>query len=172
MRYRVPSLWQYFVLDQILPISFAQNLFCTAILLSPGKPRDDVLLPSSRISQRLILCLYASSLATAPAITGSAWFFLVLASVRLLLFAPYALMRPKLSSTDTVTNGGKSRTLFDERWLGTLLGLSMHVFQTWKAGPLAWRSLSDSPAVAALGYDYLIALGSLAIYMSTVKEVQ
>jgi len=32
----VPRLWTYFVLDQILPVSFAQHLFCTTLVLAPA----------------------------------------------------------------------------------------------------------------------------------------
>ncbi|CAK1367687.1 hypothetical protein CB0940_11545 [Cercospora beticola] len=66
---RVPRLWAYFALSQILPISFAQNLFYVALLkLPPAELKTGVMLPR-KITAGVVLGYGASlTLAAFPLI--------------------------------------------------------------------------------------------------------
>ena len=62
---RVPRLWAYFALSQILPISFAQNLFYVALLrLPPANSNKGVMLPR-KITAGVVLSYGASLLLAA-----------------------------------------------------------------------------------------------------------
>lgn len=63
-RRRIPRLWAYFALSQILPISFAQNLFYLAQLKAPVTSRRIVIRMPMALSAGIVL-LYGSCLVLA-----------------------------------------------------------------------------------------------------------
>jgi hypothetical protein len=166
VRYQIPHLWQYFVLNQILPISFTQNLFCVALLLTQQESIDEKLLSSKRIVQRLTVSAYILSLLAVPRTLGSGVFFIALFCTRAILLSPYFLLEPAIPRGGKVGSGKGSKTFFSETFLAVSLAALLHGFQTWKAGPSAFKALHENSAVATLGYDYLIALASLTVFVT------
>ncbi|KAJ9622543.1 hypothetical protein H2204_011556 [Knufia peltigerae] len=185
-RLQVPHLGVYFLLNQILPVSFTQNLFLfrTSVL---GRADSDTDLtptrltvhPASAFRQGASTLSYLFVLALAPYSVGTRYFFPVLFATRVLLFAgPYIILRPELgkdqlnpSTTTTTTTTTKYHTVKLYRWscaiLAVSLGyMSMQTIQTARSSTdglaAIGNALHDSPAVSALGYDVMIGMVSLA----------
>lgn len=179
VRFDIPHRWSYFVLGQILPTSFAQNMFCTAISLSP-MPRTRRSVPSpSRVQQALVVTLLYAALLIAPLSARTSFEIPMLLATRVLLATPYLLLA-------TSTGSGKKEDKIGQQqqqgWYNPL-DLSLYLillgctgfipFQTWKAGDFASavRSLNDSRAVSALGYDYLIGAASFGLFMNEARDL-
>lgn len=88
----MPRLWTYFVLDQILPISFTQNLFCTTMALSAVR-RTYHRQPFMTLSTVRITALisYVVLLFSISSSVHTRWFFPNLFALRMLLFAPFLI---------------------------------------------------------------------------------
>lgn len=88
---RVPNLWQYFLIDQILPVSFAQNLCCTALTLVQ-RDLNTAREPKPSTSTRILSVVsYLLLLYTVPYSVGGSLFIAHILLVRMLLFAPYLI---------------------------------------------------------------------------------
>lgn len=111
-RLQVPHLWAYFALGQILPISFVQNLFAIAVLLSPSPSTsshpDAKSTPSTTSSNEskseappfirnnsapdaIPRALFYALLFIIPLSVDTPVFIPVILAVRLLLFVPLLL---------------------------------------------------------------------------------
>lgn len=91
----IPNLWAYFVLDQILPVSFTQNLFCAALtrignfpLKTHGTEPDQIFISCLRLAG--LLC-YILTLYWIPLTVNTGQFFLTLFALRILLLIPYVI---------------------------------------------------------------------------------
>jgi len=87
----VSRLWAYFVLDQILPVSFAQNLFCTMLIVMPEK-KGRQLRPAIRKRAAVSVC-YILLLRLVPYTVHTTWFLPTLFALRFMLFAPFLVDR-------------------------------------------------------------------------------
>lgn len=87
----VPHLWKYFVLNQILPMSFTQGLFCTAMTVSRLKIKPRCAQRSLRQTRITALLCYVSVLFYVPRTIGTNLFFPTLFTMRALLFAPFLI---------------------------------------------------------------------------------
>src|SRR4051812_13142219 len=90
----IPRLWAYFLLDQILPVSFTLNLFCLALLLTPPPKTEKKLYATTPLLQILTLLAYFYCLSQASALLDTPWFLPNLLAIRALLFAPYLVLAP------------------------------------------------------------------------------
>ncbi|KAG7006849.1 hypothetical protein G7Y79_00012g031850 [Physcia stellaris] len=107
-RRRVPHLWAYFALGQILPISFAQNLFTIALFLAtasaplnasktaieslseqPQSPHESQKLNQEEtILQKIFFTIFYSLLLVIPVWKNTSLFIPSILIIRLLLLAP------------------------------------------------------------------------------------
>jgi hypothetical protein len=163
----IPNLWAYFLLDQILPVSFTQNLFLVAILLKPKVKRIGHWQYSGRLLHVVIVVAYLGSLLAAPLSVGKSFFFPVIFAARFLLFAPFALSRPYIARN--LTNGSGAVDMGGYRAaLVTLCigGFGLQVVQAARLLPMIIpvAALNDNAAVSALGHDFLLGIFSLIVF--------
>jgi hypothetical protein len=161
-RRRIPRLWSFFALAQILPISFAQNLFYLAVLRRPpppARPSNRHFLPGTIL---IVTWLYSFVVARAPqAAADTPTLVRIILAARLMLLLPFVLPIP----------GGTPRGLRPNDWMRYEMMLSLAVMghPTWSTA-LRQESLTrvasalfSHPAVSALGCDLvMVALSSLA----------
>ena len=167
----VKHLWAYFVLDQILPVSYIQNLFLIATsLMETPKSKPPKQAPGLTW-QLAPLLTYMVCLIAAPHCVGTSWFFPVLFLTRLLLFSRLIDLRP--SAKPELSGDSASMTpafpLFEDyKWTTVYFCLGawvLSVIHLTQAMPFleALAAINFNPAVSALGYDLLIGLASLVI---------
>ncbi|OCT53539.1 hypothetical protein CLCR_10447 [Cladophialophora carrionii] len=173
----IPHLWAYFLLDQILPVSFTQNMFLLATHLQDDKKHAEMraLDPPSAVMQVLLVCTYFAVLATAPITVGSDWFIWVLLATRALLFAPFLVLRPRIARPGAsiqhqyVSSSANHIPRHQAKWaLAVISGyMALQLAQGILALPSSITAvlpvLHDNPAVSTLGYDLLIGISSLSI---------
>jgi hypothetical protein len=163
-RLRVPRLWAYFVLNQILPSSFSQSLFLAAYELVPSqglwnhqneKTPKKLYLVAMAITVCYIQCLLA-----APTTVGTATFFPILFATRALLPSPWFVVW-------TLGNAGSGNMIGKETL--AFVVASLVLLERWqperpKSISQTLDALNDNHAVSALGYDLLIGHSSLLIH--------
>ena len=173
----IPQLWAYEFISQILPVSFAQNLFFLAMLLKPVANPNEKFWTPTPIVQLLPLVAYYVFVLAAPFTAGTGVFITVIAFIRLLLFCPLIL--------PTIVGEGGGQSYLTPRkasWADAgpfkfigICSLLLWNFQTVVAlrdsglnvGKVL-TAINDSPAVSALGYDYIFSLISFGIWAFTV----
>ena len=170
-QFDVKHLWAYFILDQILPVSYTQNLFLIATsLMDTPKSKQPKQAPGLTW-QLAPLLAYMMCLIAAPHCVGTSCFFPVLFLTRFLLFSRMIELRPSAksdSSRDPVSVTPAFPLFEDYKWsivyfcLGAWVLSVIHLTQ---AMPFleALAAVNFNPAVSALGYDLLIGLASLVI---------
>jgi hypothetical protein len=182
-RLGIPHLFAYFLLDQILPVSLAQNLFLLGMIFREEEEAEDeededqpiptaaTLYPATVSLQCAVALTYLGVVAAAPYSVATRYFFPVLFATRILLFAPYQAVGPvQQKSRSGQVHPGRPGSLTKEYgWFFALVlvgGVLMQLAQTARtsrfAGILA--ALNCNPAVSALGYDVLIGLASVACF--------
>ena len=186
-RRRIPRIWFYFALDQILPVSFTMNLFFLAVLLEPAKmsqaSTSGCWSAPGLVMQVLPLAVFFATLSIAPLAVDSSALIPVVLLARLLLFLPFlAYCLTLVSPTESEqSNSGrfKQRHKRNRLWLAykatTLTLVSGYVFlqlvHTIRGTTIAFpfvreilSTVNNDSAVSALGYDLLIAMVSWAIW--------
>lgn len=175
----IPHLWAYASISQILPVSFAQNLFFLAMLLKPvSNPNQQIWTPTP-IIQLLPLVAYYIFVLAAPFVAGTGAFIGVVILIRLLLVAPLTL--PAI-----VPNGGGQSYLTPRKakcadagpfqFIG-ICSAMLWILQTFVAlkstgfdlGRIL-NSLNDNSAISALGYDYTLSLASSGTWALIVAQ--
>ncbi|KAK5681577.1 hypothetical protein LTS10_006110 [Elasticomyces elasticus] len=160
-RRSIPRLWAFFALSQILPISFAQNLFYIAILRQPAKAQPVIVrsLPNAGV-----LLVYSLLLSVAPRAGQTSTLMPLIILARLLLVMPLFLVQS--SGTGSKHLEYLSRL---QRPVAVAAGLLI-VRQAFLA--LQESSLTEigtvlvgHPAVSALGVDMIITVLSLGAWM-------
>lgn len=161
-------LWAYFILNQILPVSFTQNLFCTAIVLAVPKAtqrrRSVGRFWQLRIAATL---LYITFLFSIPATLRTVWFFPNLFALRVLLAAPFVIDFIDFNSLRNHDDSFTNTSRVVNRWcslLLILLGL-LSVFTDPSSLPRQRTETTKNFAVAALSDDMLIGISSAVIFM-------
>lgn len=166
-RQRVPHLWVYFVLNQILPLSFTQNLFFTTITLVTKHPRT-VRKPQSA-NYLLRLCavtLYVGLLYSVPSTLQTQLFIPALLLTRALLFAPFLIDLVSCKSRGTGSSRVEDRVR-NSNWCCSLILAAFGISSMLSSPKLISREVQSTAAnyaAAALSNDLLIGLASSLIY--------
>lgn len=187
---RMIGLWKYFVLAQILPVSFTHCLFSIAVTIGsfPAMIKDEdtnVKTQPSRVS--VLESLTPSETATILILTGammamtsvllkstdSEYFLAMVLLIRAVLFAPYlftlqpaAAVKEKAGSQRIDQPALSSRTV--RIFVGTVTAMTAlligsavkHIPADQYTMKAAWQGLNQNWAVRALGYDFLLGLCS------------
>jgi len=173
----IPHLWAYAFISQILPISFAQNLFLIAMLLKPvANPNQKIWTPTP-IIQLLPLVAYYVFVLAVPFVSGTEAFVGISIVIRLLLSWPFLL-------PGIVPEGGGQSYLTPRKasWIdagpfqfigicSALLWLLQTIMTFRDHGFHVGRilgAINDSSAVSALGYDYILSLISIGVWILNV----
>ncbi|KAH9827199.1 hypothetical protein Tdes44962_MAKER03009 [Teratosphaeria destructans] len=164
-RHEIPRLWSFFGLAQILPISFAQNLFCLALLHQPI-PKQHVM--TDRIADFGAMSAYAYLLYIAPQTAGSRVLMYVILGARAILLHPYFTVQKSMHSGISVTAVGLQKILQGI----TAAVMSLSLYQTFGRYPVSsvMMAVFEHPAVSALGCDSVIAAVSLGLWKLVWQE--
>ena len=170
--HHIQHLWAYFAIGQILPISFAQNLFSIALLLSPVPPdkRNNFNTPIKEGSLRpslnsLLWYTYCALLLTVPVAGDTSSFIPLIFANRALLLIPFfrsAKADPGLGPAVYILI---SYSIVFPMLIDFFAGLG-----SWSIAQRLLEALDDGYAVKALGWDYVICLGSAVVWSQVGKE--
>ncbi|KAI7503952.1 hypothetical protein KC347_g8470 [Hortaea werneckii] len=180
-RRRVPRLYAFFALSQILPVSFAQDLFYLAVLRmdgggveakggsgSEGYVRDGdggekgvVVIPAAWVN---VTCLaYGACIVAAACLLNETGLLMPLVLLaRLLLLVPRFL--PLRLQGENQEKGGWARTALPLIALVMVGYASVTAFLDDDHGLSIPRALFSHPAVSSLGCDAVLSLISLALW--------
>lgn len=171
-RRQVPYLWAYALISQILPVSFAMNLFFLAILVNPiSDPKRRVWTPSLAF-QLGPLVVYTLLVLALPFALNSSIFIPIVIAIRLLLFAPMPYFGGINLSTKDV------HTAYSTTYLVMAIG-SLYLVCIQFMIALAYngfnvigifKAINNDPSVSALGHDYLIGLASAWLWFWMVGD--
>lgn len=170
VRHGIPRLWAYFLLDQVLPVSFTQNLFLLAILLTRGVRCDHNTTPTSTSQHIAVGIAFLGALGAIPSSTGAALFLPMILLIRTLLALPYLALRPpqRLSARSFTASSAYSRHKYVPFSVLIVGGCAViaQVQLTIRATSLSAiaKALNDHPAARAMGWDFFIAGLSLGIW--------
>ncbi|KAL9031723.1 MAG: hypothetical protein Q9196_000271 [Gyalolechia fulgens] len=162
-RRQVPHLWAYLFIGQILPISFAQSLFCIAMILFPVSDPSRIVKVPGPLAQCVPLLAYSLFVFSAPLVADKPAFMPVIIIIRLLLLCPFICRIPPfqvLASKSVSAHGIHSGYLYSY-FLGLLCSLVLYVQQTYMAMAenglgTTLAAINSNPAVSALGYDFIL----------------
>lgn len=162
-------MWAYFVLDQILPVSFTQNLFCVALTRTMGTPYH---IYRVKQDQPFLFCVklmgllcYLAALYRIPSTVNTAQFFPTLFTLRVLLFFPYLVeylanrVQISTSSSPKLTTGN-----FNKFLVAMTVIVFVHTSRSESRTDAEKETtpLNANYAAAALSHDLLIgSLGSV-----------
>lgn len=170
----VPQLWSFFCLSQILPISFAQNLFYIALLLSPQSEGQLHFNKSRAVMASAVYCL---CLACAQMYAGTEKLVLIILAARAVLMAPLFLKAGRFASTTTSEKVPIDRATGDELQRivlkSSIIMTGMKGYQAMQEGfsPQSIASaLFSHPAVASLGCDFILSALSFAAWTYLVPQ--
>ena len=176
-RRKIPHLWAYASISQILPVSFAQNLFFLAMLVSLAAEQDEMVWVPKPMLLQVSLAIYYVFVGLAPYMIGTNAFIGVVIMIRLLLFSPLYL--PTIVPSDSGKEYPEARDT-QRIFRGSfgyvgICSVVLFVSQTLMAlrevgfnGSRVLGAIHDSPAISALGYDYLLSLVSAGFWSSMV----
>ncbi|KAK3677684.1 hypothetical protein LTR78_002534 [Recurvomyces mirabilis] len=159
-RRQIPKLWAFFALSQILPISFAQNLFYLALIRSPHQSQAVATRPWI---SALLLIAYSFGISLAPQTAGTAALMPMIIAARLLLFAQLALVKIGTGSP----SGGLAQQLQQPiASLGVILTArqAYSALQSYTPSEII-AALLGHPAVSSLGIDFLLSAFSCLTWM-------
>lgn len=181
-RCKVPNLWAFFALLEILPTSFAQTLFYIMLCTKPQPANSNHQSLSYWPFWYSVPLLYNYCLSKAPEYAGEGeWLVCTILAARILLMLPLVL--PLLSLNDQTP--GTSPNTFQHVATLRLFTFSMAVqYLTHKRiadlGPLEqmpailFEAFNSHPAVQALSYDLLhsaVAFGYWMLWKENVEPV-
>ena len=174
-RRQIPHLWAFFCLAQILPISFAQNLFYVALLRMDSQvlPKR---IPVTRLNQLTALAAaYCGVLFLLTKASNSASLIPLVLLSRAFLFAPLLI-------ASTADQSRSKKVTFSQSHdsslrapaivlilLFPLIQISNNIYreQSWAA---IRQALFEHPAISSLGCDMIISLISAAIWSTGLRE--
>lgn len=185
-RRQIPHLWAYLAVGQILPISFAQNLFFVAMILFPitsDQGRGATTQIPGPVTQCLPVAAYYILLARAPTSIGNPISMsIIIVLLRILLLCPSLLLRASVffealgvTSTSTSTQDAQSGGYTTSYVLALFCSSVLFLQQTaWalrghKVGEIL-TAINSSPAVSALGYDFMWYVVSCTVWFLTSPE--
>ena len=164
----IPQLWSFFCLSQILPISFAQNVFYVALLLAPEASGQ---LHFNKSRAVLGAAFYCLCLACAQLYAGTEKLVWIILAARAVLMVPLCLKAGRFATTmaaekvpiDRATGEELQRIILKT----SLIMTGMKAYQAIQEDftPQAvLKALSSHPAVTALGYDFILSAVSFAAW--------
>ena len=174
----VRRLWSYFLLNQILPVSFSQNLFILALIVAPPPKTERKLFAANSKLQVAILLAYFWCVSEAPSAVGTTTFFPIQFAIRALLFSPLPVLAPSLKLSWRTPRGSRPGqatiyAAYRPAWMIiSISAIALLVRQSktilddnfksaiWEG----FRTINEHPAVSALAYDYLIGMTSLYVF--------
>jgi hypothetical protein len=164
----IPQLWSFFCLSQILPISFAQNLFYVALLLLP---ENDGQLHFNKSWAVMSAAIYCLCLACAQMYTGTDKLVLIILAARAVLMAPLFLKAGRFAAATTNEKVPIDRATGDELQRivlkSAILMTGMKGYQAMQEGfspQVVAGALFKHPAVASLGCDFILSALSFAAW--------
>jgi len=166
-RYAVPNLQYYFLIGQILPISFAANLFCIATVIAASSPQNEIDVRRAKTAARLlpistlvpILIAYRLMLELLPREASSSNFMLIVGITRLLLYVTSLVRFPVIRPFEKQYEKAHLAST-----IVSVAGLGIASFAMGAGSfDIRLRNARDNPAVAALGVDYMLLLTSFAL---------
>lgn len=164
----VPQLWSFFCLSQILPISFAQNLFYVALILSPEVGGQLHFNKSRAVMSAAVYCI---CLACAQLYAGTEKLILIILGARAVLMVPLFLEAGHFATRTTAEKTPVERATGAELQRiilkSALIMTGMKGYQAVQEGftlPMIVDGLSSHPAVMSLGYDFFISALSFAAW--------
>lgn len=173
----MPHLVAYAIISQILPVSFAANLFFLALLMRPlPKPEVNIWTPVPVLKYGPLVA-YFSLLTAAQFTIDTGYFMSIVVALRLLLFWPLALatMLPKSFGHELPAKDVRERNLAQLIVIG-LVSINLVCVQTMYAlasngfnfiGMI--KAVNNDPAVSALGYDYILGSVSAIIWLRSTR---
>lgn len=185
-RRQIPHLWAYLAVGQILPISFAQNLFFVAMILFPisdqqGRGAATPKIPGP-VTQCLPVAAYYILLARAPTSIGNPISMsIIIVLLRILLLCPSLLLRASVvfetlgvtptAATQDAQSGGYTTSYVLALFCSSVLFLQQTAWalRGHKVGEIL-TAIDSSPAVSALGYDFLWYVVSCTAWFLTSPE--
>ncbi|KAI9708496.1 MAG: hypothetical protein M1820_003957 [Bogoriella megaspora] len=173
----VPHLWAYFLLGQILPISFTQNLFYITLLLLPRpspelKSYTTTSLPT--IITPILTLLSTPLLILLPSTLSTPWFLPLALLLRILMLVP---LLPQLIGLHRYSVKSKpSRNTFSTPMLVVLGVFAVHAGWKIARGEWSlqglWESRGETPAARAVVWDAGVGVVSAGLWwvVGVVKE--
>lgn len=163
----MPRLYAFFALSQILPISFAQNLFYLALLRLPSRPRKA---GAQSIITAVFLATYYLGVSLAPQFAGTSQL------MPLIILARIALVVPGFLPTPTAGESGRNthkqvQGAFAIISMTLVLGQVYNTSKEYTTGEIG-KALVSHPAVSSLGCDFIISVGSFAAWTLTGGSTQ
>ena len=162
---QIPNLWAYVMVSQVLPISFAQNLFFLATLLRGPPKRDLKVFSPGAVELTGPLLGFAMLVLVSPRKAGERGFMLVIGGIRALL------AWPMLAQWALPDIAGKYLTIDEARvkkqkmlvvlavcMVAMTASQTLSVFTTGGGLGDIVKAVNSHPAVSALGYDYLLSM--------------
>ena len=169
-KHSIPRLWAFFALSQILPISFAQNLFYLAILLSDNAPQPKRVPKFWSVAN---VAAYCSCLANAQLAAGKKWLIPLILAARLVLFAPLFLATGEEGTSPAEKKNAEAWMTGEAvQRIVTLVSLLMTGLKVAQAGQeglsvgKVFSALFSHPAVASLGCDFLLSVVSFVAWVN------
>ncbi|KAL8661222.1 MAG: hypothetical protein Q9202_005768 [Teloschistes flavicans] len=167
-RRQVPHLWAYLAIGQILPISFAQNLFFIATRLFPiPDPKRIMRIPGLN-SQCLPLAMYCSAVHLVPRSVGTTSFVPIVVLIRALLLCPLLV---RMMNTGSRTNASQNVHAGYSATYRMALACAgfLSAQETFRAFvddgfSQVLVAINSNPAVSALGYDFILYVISCWTY--------
>ncbi|KAL8693386.1 MAG: hypothetical protein Q9218_001778 [Villophora microphyllina] len=174
-RRQVPHLWAYLAVGQILPISFAQNLFFVATLLFPiPDPKRSVQIPGLK-TQCVPLLSYYGAVLLVPRSVDKTGFVPIIVLIRALLLYPL-LVRTMAIGSRTIALQDIQASYSASYRLAFACSAFLFMQQTFRAfngnsSSQVLAAINSNPAVSALGYDYLLYVISCCAYLKHGSSV-
>ena len=165
--------------SQILPVSFAQNLFILAMLMKqPPKPTKKVLTHSLAIRLGPLTVFYVC-LAIVPHIVNTRYLMPAVGVTRIFLVWPFLLatsFSDKATSYVPVLKAQENDGfVFIAMGVVALYYFCIHSMLTLAYNGFSFRGLitaiNSDPAVSTLGYDYVLSLVSAFMWYKSVKPM-
>lgn len=157
----------YFVLDQILPISFTQNLFCITMALS-AKRRIYRRQPFRNLSVMRITAMasYVALLFSIPKAVHTRWFFLNLFALRILLLAPFLIDYFAFKGSEAEQSKSNEGVRMTNKYCLLALALcgAFSIFNGPRVTFTSSAKLNTNYAATALSTDLFIAVVSGLTY--------
>ena len=174
----MPHLAAYAIISQILPVSFAANLFLLALLMRPlPKPQANIWTPMPALKYGPLIA-YFVLLTAAQYTIDTEYFISVVIALRLLLFWPLALatMLPRSCGHQLPAKDVREENLTQLIVIG-LVSINLVCIQTMYTlasngfsfiGMI--KAVNNNPAVSALGYDYILGSVSAIVWLRSTRS--
>lgn len=178
-RRKIPHLWAYAFISQILPVSFAANLFFLAMLLTPVANPNNTIRTTNTSLQIVILAAYHAFVALLPRVAGTQAFIGIVITMRLLLFCPVFLpailphdFGSRVLRVRDAYRVHKGVTIFIAgSWMVLTVVETCVAFMDGGVGFLGFPAvIDDSYAVKALAYDFVVGVGSALAWIGMIGK--